>query len=685
MVKQQLKEKLKSLKPLLYKIEELLRGNQLDEAGELIQEYMQYIQDAEIVSLHAMQRFQQGLNNEAINILRDGIIKHPYQFELNLNLGIVLEYSHSILESLDCYAYAIRFAGTEEESQLATQHLENAISRLSEYTSLTSVQLQEAEASFTKILQEIDGRGFPISYDGTTSMIRQVINKGTEHEYLVNMYKSFRIRNVEPDSRLYFKTELFKGKESNGVIDVHLKEKSIVPVSLINPSTQLSFTINNKEYPFIDKPLEDNRYHYFRFDEPGLLKVHSEDRVFVGHPIPLKDELNSPKLVLKIFIDGLSHKFLQENGLEQSMPHTYSFFKEGFIADNCYATSEWTLPCKASINTGIYPTRHRLLHPKLAYHFEKDNKLLAEYMKEAGYFTANICTNWRTTPTFGYYKGFDRIIYQNFTGGMECGEVITETIEHLETFKHKNNYLAISLMDLHNVPDEIENNIYAQANIPIASRVYTNNTGETSVLTKYDTQKIKKYLIEIKRLDTFLSILYQYINANYTNDEIIVVLHSDHGQTFLEANDYIAHESRRKVPLMVKGHGIPKVQSKELIEIVDILPIILNTCGVEVPSYIDGQLPCEFGGDNERSYALTHIIHPQQPYTATIVDLEHTFTFQTTGDVNNDITIYLEEYNYKLVDNATGNDVTYLFEDKAIEYTEIVLSHSKNMLKWKRD
>src|SRR5690606_20290724 len=109
-----------------------------------------------------------------------------------------------------------------------------------------------------------------------------------------------------------------------------------------------------------------------------------------------------------------------------------------------------------------------------------------EYFQEAGYFTTNICSNWRTTPTFGYYKGFDRILYQNFLGGMDCRNVIMEAIEHISAFQDKNNFISISIMDLHNVPDELDDHLYAQVNTPIKYRLNTKNKGVTSVLTKYD-------------------------------------------------------------------------------------------------------------------------------------------------------------------------------------------------------
>nr|WP_253944692.1 sulfatase-like hydrolase/transferase [Paenibacillus sp. NEAU-GSW1] len=399
----------------------------------------------------------------------------------------------------------------------------------------------------------------------------------------------------------------------------------------------------------------------------------------------MDDKPKTPKLVFKIFIDGLSYKFLEQKGLENVMPNAYAFFKEGFISKNSYATSEWTLPSKASINTGKYPTNHKLLHPNFTYNFEKYNKLMAEYFKEAGYFTTKICTNWRTTPTFGYYKGFDRILYQNFIGGMDCKEVIMEAIEHLEAFSGKNQFLSISLMDLHNVPDEIENNLYAQVNTDIFYRLNTQNKGETSVLTKYDENKIIKYYEEIKRVDIFLGVLFDYINKKYNSEEFLVVLHSDHGQTFLEKENSISHESRRKIPIMIKGKGIPSLMSDETIESIDILPIMLHQCGIKIPDNIDGKLPKCFGGESERQFAFTQIIHPNQTYKVAISDDQHNFQFETEKKVGNDLTVCFENYTMMLLDKHTNRDEKDVYVEKLKFYEKVVFEHIKEFIRWNKE
>ncbi|MBW7452509.1 sulfatase-like hydrolase/transferase [Paenibacillus sepulcri] len=675
---QNVKEQLNYLKSLSHEISIHLNQNRLAEAQEKIAEYLTYSTDTEIYSLQATWHYQNGEYDKTLNILLEGLQKFPYNFEINFNLGIIYEALGRPEEGLRYLAFAVKISRNQEEKEECIESIKKITAQI-----IRSPQNNEKINEVKKILSSVDAREFPLDQN-RESMIRNVMNKGTSDEYMLNMYKSFQVSNIANDTRLYFKTEMFKGTTVVGEAEIDIKTPSMIPLSLIAAQTKVDFWINNRQYSFSEKVLHINKYHYIRLDETGTLKITANKNIFVGTPIPLEDKSKAPKLVLKVFIDGLSYKFLEQHGLENIMPNTYAFFKKGFTAANCYATSEWTLPSKASINTGKYSYKHKMLHPSSCVSIEKYNKLMAEYFKESGLFTANINNNWRTTPTFGYYKGFDRIVYQNMLGGMDCKQVITEAIEHLEAFHMKNNYLSISLMDLHCVPDEIEDNLYSQMNTDILYRLGNKNQGETSVQTKYDENKIVKYYEEIKRLDIFLGILYDFITKKYVDEDIVVLMHSDHGQTFLERDNSILHDSRRKIPLMLRGRDVPEMMSHELIEAVDILPILMKLCGNEIPTDIDGKLPYCFGGVEERKYAMTQLIHPGQKYQVAISDDQHIFQFETTDNVLNDMTVSLEQFNTVLLNKNSKVDETAMYREKSDLFERVVFENSKDLLRWNK-
>jgi len=672
--------KLGQLDDLQKAIKKALELNQLEEAESAINEYAMLVDDASITTFKATHLYQKGDIQEAIATLIDGLIKHPYNYFINVNLAILFEAVSEAYNSMRFYANACKFSRCEQEKENCLESINRIISQLSSESQISIDQLNQKIMECNQILSEADARSFPLNQNGI-SLVRNVMNRDSNEELMVNLYKSSNVSDVNNETRFFFKTEFFKGKEIQDEVTLYLEGASIVPVSLIDLATQVTFTSDGQEFSF--NTLAHNRYHYFRFNKAGKLKINTDKRIFVGNPIVLADpSVLKPKLVLKIFVDGLSYKFLEQNGIDRLMPNTYAFFNSGFTASKCYATSEWTLPSKASINTGRYATNHRLLHPDYNYPFEKYSKLMAEYFKEAGYFTARIDTNWRTTPTFGYYKGFDRVIYQNFIGGADCRDVIMEALEHIETFDEKNNFLSISLMDLHNVPDEVEDNLLVQVNTELLHRLNTQNKGKTSVLTKYDESKIAKYKEEINRLDFFLGILYDFLNKKYKHDEVIVMLHSDHGQTFLEKEDTITHDSRRLVPFLIKGGQVPTLKSDEFIEAVDMLPTLLHACGIDAPENIDGRLPQCLGGGAAREYAITHVLHPNQPYRVAISDNTHLFYFETKENVGNDLSICFQDYKVSLLNNKTMKEESSAYPDKLEKYERIVFDQSKDLIRW---
>lgn len=675
---------LKHLSKLKSEIEDSLSNNNIDDIDNKLNDYSLYMQDAKYFNLKVNYYFAKGELENAINVVEEGLIKHPFSYEMNYNAAILHEHFGNAEKCLTHYVYAAKYSSNDQNRQKSISEIDRIINFLQKDANIDMLALKELTKKLELLLSEKDGRRFPI--DGNNnSLIRKVLCSGTRHEYMPNLYKSSNVSDINDSTRRFFKTELYKGKTQNNQSVITISSPSVIPVSLIEPSTKVEFHVEDEVYPFTDKPLAHNKYHYIRINDTGNVKIKSDKNIFVGNPIPIQDQPKENRLVLKIFIDGLSGDFIQKRGLENIMPNTYRFFEKGFIAENCYATSEWTLPSKASINTGLYSTNHRLLHPNYTYNFESNNKLMAEYFKEAGYFTAKIDSNWRTTPTFGYHKGFDRILFQNFSGGMDCRNVVTEAIEHLESFRTKNNFLSITFMDLHNVPDEIEDHLLAQVNTDISYRVDTNNKGATSVLSKYDENKINKYYEEIKRIDTFLGVLYAYLDTKYKKDEMCVVLHSDHGQTFLEKKEGILHDSRRKIPLMITGSNVNQTMDRsEFIEGVDILPIMLNCCSVNITNHIDGKLPSSFGGHEQRSAVVTQVIHPGQTYKGVLTDRHHTFTFETSLPVKEDLTVDLRKYSTSLIHNESGSDVSEEHPAKIAEYENIIFNYIKNFMDWNK-
>jgi len=672
---------IKSLKQQDSQIRDFFANNDLDNIVRAVEAYGQITENANLISFISNYYVQLGDYSRAMDILSQALVCYPFHFDLNFNLAITYELQSMLPESFYQYLIAFRVSGNVEEREVAQNYIERVQTQLGDIYSENLESLKTIINKGKNILAETDYREFPLDHY-RQSTIRKLIQNDNSIGYMTNIYNNLIVDDMDDLSRYNTMTETLPGRVYAHEYHMDLPEPAVLPISVLKDNTRINFEINNNKYTFSGMDIKKNYHHYMRFNETGHLIVRMEEPVFIGEPIPIKDKPKKKKLVLNIFVDGIAYNFLKEQGLEKLMPHTHRYFSKGIIAENCYANSEWTYPSIASMYTGKYTTNHHIFHPDFNYDFASNNKMMQEYFKEAGYYTAQIGGDWRVTPAHGYYKGFDRILYQNYMGGMDCKKVVTEALEHLEAFKDKNNFLWLSLGDAHHVPDEIEQNLIIQTSQDISKRVNQKKKGETTVLSSYDANKHSKYGIEIKHIDFYLNLLYSYLNEQYEDDEIIVILHSDHGQSFLEDSPFLLHESRRKVPMMIKGVTNTGSTIDEFIETIDFLPSLLHWAELPAATGIDGKLPAAFGGEQARKFAYTEAIHPQQTYKAALTDETHYIYFENEEVIKQDGMIDLNNYSLQLINRLSGEDETDILPDQANYYEEVIWNHIKAYSKY---
>ena len=481
-------------------------------------------------------------------------------------------------------------------------------------------------------------------------------------------------KDIAPELSNLFKIEVIPGK-----VHKYFKYKAevdtVIPIMKIEEGSTIEIFINKEKYNF--NSLIYNRFYYYKVKSGDEVLIKSNKNFIIGDIIKLKLNESRPKLILNIFIDGLSQKFIEKNKLEEIMPNTYKYFLDGAINNNCYSSGEWTYVSLASHFTGLSTVNHMVFHPNINTDNIKKLDLYTEIFKENGYNTAKIDGEWRSCPRVGYVKGMNRYVYQASIRGMHVNEVIDEAIEHIEAFKETNNFLWISIPDLHDIADEYETRLSTQIESDINVRV-KNKTIGTSVRKKYDIGKIERYRIQLKRIDRYLKIIYDYINDNYKNDEVIVSIFSDHGQGyFIEDGKDMLEEERVKVPLMIKGKNISSGQYDEMIQAYDMYRIILNAIGIEdkfnnVPKY--------FGGNKERDYTISESIFPNETYKATINDKYYKFFFESEEKVTIDGRVKLRKYNIKLINKKNDEDETLKEIDIAEKYSNIIIEHIKSRI-----
>lgn len=586
------------------------------------------------------------LNNfdKVEKFLKEGLLRFSYSYSLHFNQAMLKYIQQNYQNAFYHFGKCLRYANNIEETEVIYTNIDSLVEIITQNNYMPLEELKEQLEFVKKIAQENEERSYPIDRFGE-SLIRKVQDMGTDYENMTNMYKSPLLQDVNAETRFFFKTEYLlgtSGKDFEFIFDT----KTTLPVSYLTNDTKLVIWIDNEIFDYSNSTLKFGQYNYLTF-ETGKISIQADHPIFIGHPIPLQNEPKKYKLILHTFIDGLSGIYLEKHDDENLLGRTLNTFSNKYVNKNCYASADWTFPSNAGTVTATDTIANGQYHPFFSHDFSVKQQSLIENIRKDGYFTAAFTGDWRGTPPHGYGKSYNRIVYKNSTGGFATSELMEEVIDHLETFKDKNNYIWIVLPDLHDVADELFIGINSQVHTSALSRLSANK-GETSVLSSYDEQKVIRYKEELKRIDLHLSHLLNYVKSNYKEEEVLIIVHSDHGQGyFVENPNHFLHEERTKVPFMLLG-GIQNTNSTKLMSNLDIYPTILELLNINYnKNDLHGRLLEDFGG-KAREFVFTESYHPDREYCAVIHAKDLTLYFETTDKVDNYGRVDLEDYSVSI-------------------------------------
>lgn len=603
---------------------------------------------------------------EAKELINEGLLRFSYSYSLHFNAAMLGYVQREYEKAFFHFGKCLRLADSQKEIEDVENNLSTLIQIIGQSKEMSIEQLEEQINFVKKLAKEGEERAYPIDKFGE-SLVRKVQEIGNEYENMTNLYKNIYLEDLNNLTRFFAKTEYYLGKKSEKY-EFDFTTKTTLPISYLTEDTTLQITINGEVYNYNDSTLRFGQYNYLTF-EKGNVHIQSDNPIFIGKPIPLKDAPKKYKLILHTFIDGLSGIYLEKHKDENLLGRTLSVFSKKYENLNCYASADWTFPSNAGTVTAMDTIGHGQYHPMYSHDFSEKQQSLIELIRKDGYFTAAFTGDWRGTPPHGYGKSYNRIVYKNSTGGFATSELMEEVIDHLDTFKDKNNYIWIVLPDLHDVADELFMGINGQVHTPAQNRLKANK-GQTSVLSNYDEQKIIRYKEELKRIDLHLSLLLNYIKGNYKEDEVLIIIHSDHGQGyFIENPSHFLHEERTKVPFMLLG-GVQNKTSNKLMSNLDIYPTVLNLLEIDYEKdRLHGKLLEDFGGENKR-FVFTESYHPNREYRAVIHSKEINLYFETVDKVDNYGRVDLEDFkvSIEVLNNESSNEEITSLKERFVNW-----------------
>lgn len=666
-------------------IENLLNAMELDKAYTKIEEYKILCpEDMDLLSFYCIYHLYCGNSEKSLQYAKRGVRRYPTSADMYYNLASVYEALGDLINCVKNYCIAGFFY---KETVEHSEEMVAAIQQKIDYYLSVIRQKKAPENHNEKIKWECALDEFFCYEDdlwGIIAEYQSLERRSIGHFLWVGPWEKRYIGYVGKQLGGAFQENEYdlvkmKGeflKVTPGIqYEINETEEYLLPIAVEKEYTVHNFLNENQEINVVQRPVKHFNYYRLR----GKTSIVSSEKSYYGNPIPLVHGTNRKKLVLNIFVDGLTQEVFGDDLSEMAkyMPNTKRFFEKGVICTEAYSTAEWTYPTLAGMVSGLDTLHHKLFHSKYNTILPEDIPLLYEYFSEAGYYTAKIDGEWRSTPYYGYGRGIDRYVYQIQTHGARTEQELGDVIEHLRAFEETDQFLWICFGDLHDIADGFDFNTAVQTKLPVSLMEYEEE-GITSVKQNYSEKKTEIYKEKLKYIDTYLGILYSYIESKYQEDEILISLFGDHGQGYLvpEGEHFLAKE-RSKVAFMFRG-GKEAGICNELISTLDYTNILCKMAGIKVKEApIQGQLPVFFGGDNEREYVIAESLHPGDPYQAAVHTKKFSVYYSNGENVRDDGRFHLKD---EVIYAKTKNGM--IFDDLSVidKYHNILLERIAHLL-----
>jgi arylsulfatase A-like enzyme len=339
--------------------------------------------------------------------------------------------------------------------------------------------------------------------------------------------------------------------------------------------------------------------------EESVLELHTDQPLWVSVPRIVRSRVGeppvSPRHFLVIALDGWcrlldydEHPTIPGRRLT---PNIDRAFAEGCHGPLGFSSAEWTLPTTASFFTGLYPSRHRMVHPQLPSQQPTNRKLLAEYFQEQGYHTLALSCGNRLTPAFGSHRGFDRFIYHwAFKGRTELdyhpAVWISEVLGHLDAHREDRTFTYVHFPDTH--PPWSIGPMTRSFNLGRRENSAGHDLKRLEHMTEAATQGAQLMKLRLHELDRLLGGLFEYIDGHIADDTVIV-LTADHGTPWpfdgqTSEDGLSLNRFRTATSISIRGRSVEHRRHHGPVSPnLDLMPTLLTLAGITPPDDLDGR------------------------------------------------------------------------------------------------
>jgi arylsulfatase A-like enzyme len=292
------------------------------------------------------------------------------------------------------------------------------------------------------------------------------------------------------------------------------------------------------------------------------------------------------------------------------------------VFDAAHAQAPWTKPSVASLMTSLHAAAHGLVNDSDT--IPKGAPTLAEQLRAAGYVTASIVANPFAGRTSGLDRGFDYmmeypVVQRNRTDSVDRGTdsaAINRAIfPWIERHRDEPFFLFVQSTDPHapyRPPADEEAKFANPGETTNFNRDYgklrdVRAYGGGATVTQaemrskgvdvetYIKRAKDRYDAEIAHNDTSIKQLIGKLKDVGALDSTLLIIASDHGEEFWEhgfgAHGHSVYNELIRVALLVWNPRLLPTPRRisEPVQLIDIMPTVLEMVDVKVPAAIHGQ------------------------------------------------------------------------------------------------
>jgi arylsulfatase A-like enzyme len=244
-----------------------------------------------------------------------------------------------------------------------------------------------------------------------------------------------------------------------------------------------------------------------------------------------------------------------------------------------YTTAPVCSPSRSAWMTGMYQTSidahnhrsHRVVPKKLP----EGVRLLSEWLRDAGYFTANVVAFPRGL------KGTGKTDW-NF---QHAGKAF-DSADWTDLKKHQPFFAQVNLSDSHRA--------FTAPKHADPAKVFLPPYVPDHPIVRED---MAKYLDEVTNFDRLVGLILAQLEEDGLADSTIIVIFGDNGEAHVRGKQF-CYEEGLHVPLLIhwpKSFAAPKhyqpgAVDERLLEAIDLAPTMIDVAGAKVPPKMQGQV-----------------------------------------------------------------------------------------------